>query len=139
MSKEHKGTMKVAVVGATGKTGGTLASRMLDRGHQVRALVRDPGRAQHLAERGAEISVFDLSDEEQNALTKITDKDEVMVGKFAMVSGSVGILDVEKQGQSIPGDDDLHTMYVPPKKKSSPEKKKPSSALGRFTKKLFRK
>ncbi len=65
MSKEHKGAMKVAVVGATGKTGGAVASRMLDRGHQVRALVRDPGRAQHLAERGAEISVFDLSDEEK--------------------------------------------------------------------------
>ena len=67
MSKEHKGAMKVAVVGATGKTGGAVASRMLDRGHQVRALVRDPGRAQHLAERGAEISVFDLSDEERTS------------------------------------------------------------------------
>lgn len=56
--------MKIAVVGATGKTGGALAARMLDRGHQVRALVRDPARARHLAEQGAEIVVFDLSDEE---------------------------------------------------------------------------
>ncbi len=56
--------MKIAVVGATGKTGGALATRMLDRGHQVRALVRDLGRAQHLAQQGAEIVVFDLSDEE---------------------------------------------------------------------------
>ncbi len=59
-----KGKMKIAVVGATGKTGGALAARMLGRGHQVRALVRDPARARHLAEQGAEIVVFDLSDEE---------------------------------------------------------------------------
>ena len=55
--------MKIAIVGATGKTGSALATRMLDGGHQVRALVRDPGRAQHLAEQGAEIIAFDLSDE----------------------------------------------------------------------------
>ena len=57
--------MKIAVVGATGKTGGALVTRMLDRGHQVRALVRDRGRAQHLVQQGAEVIVFDLSDEEQ--------------------------------------------------------------------------
>jgi len=56
--------MKIAVVGATGKTGGALATRILDRGHQVRALVHNPGRAQHLAQQGAEIVVLDLSDEE---------------------------------------------------------------------------
>ena len=55
--------MKIAIVGATGKTGSALATRMLDGGHQVRALVRDPGRAQHLAEQGAELIAFDLSDE----------------------------------------------------------------------------
>jgi len=55
--------MKTAIVGATGKTGSALATRMLDGGHQVRALVRDPGRAQHLAEQGAEIIAFDLCDE----------------------------------------------------------------------------
>ena len=55
--------MKIAVVGATGKTGCALATCMLDRGHQVRALVRDLGRAQHLAQQGAEIVLFDLSDE----------------------------------------------------------------------------
>jgi len=71
--------------------------------------------------------------------TKITDKDKIMVGKFAMVSGSVGILDVEKKGQSVSLDDDKLTMFAPPKKKSSPDKKKKSSGLGRLTKKIFRK
>lgn len=55
--------MKIAIVGATGKTGSALVTRMLDGGHQVRALVHDPGRAQNLAEQGAEIIAFDLSDE----------------------------------------------------------------------------
>ena len=56
--------MKIAVIGATGKTGGELATRILDRGHQVRALVHNSGRAQHLAQQGAEIVEFELSDEE---------------------------------------------------------------------------
>ena len=74
--------------------------------------------------------------------TLITDKDEIMIGKFTMVSGSIGILDVEKS-QSLPAGGDLHTIFVPPKKtplppkkKASPDKKKSSSGLGRFTKKL---
>ena len=56
--------MKIAIAGATGKTGGALTTRMLDRGHKVRALVHNAGRAQHLAQRGAEIVAFDLSDED---------------------------------------------------------------------------
>ena len=70
--------------------------------------------------------------------THLTANDEIMVGKFAMVAGSVGILDVEKQGQSIPAGDDLHTMYAPPKQvaKPKPEKKKKSSGL---FKKIFKK
>lgn len=37
--------MKVLVTGATGYIGGRLIPRLLSRGHSVRALVRDPGRA----------------------------------------------------------------------------------------------
>lgn len=36
--------MKVLVTGATGYIGGRLVPRLLDRGHSVRVLVRDPGR-----------------------------------------------------------------------------------------------
>lgn len=35
--------MKVAVLGATGRTGRPLVAELLRRGHEVRALVRDPG------------------------------------------------------------------------------------------------
>jgi hypothetical protein len=37
--------MRITVLGATGGTGRHLVSQALDRGHQVEAIVRDPGRA----------------------------------------------------------------------------------------------
>ena len=33
------------VLGLTGKVGGAAAQRLLDTGHRVRALVRDPAKA----------------------------------------------------------------------------------------------
>lgn len=53
--------------------------------------------------------------------TKITDKDEIMVGKFNMVPGSVGILDVEKNSRTINTDGDMYTMYAPPKQVAKPK------------------
>jgi putative NADH-flavin reductase len=37
--------MRITVLGATGGTGRYLVTRALERGHQVDAIVRDPGRA----------------------------------------------------------------------------------------------
>ncbi len=37
--------MRVTVLGATGGTGRLLVAQALDRGHEVDAIVRDPGRA----------------------------------------------------------------------------------------------
>jgi uncharacterized protein YbjT (DUF2867 family) len=54
--------MHVAVIGATGKTGGAAARALLARKHTVRAIVRDPGRAHDLAQRGAELFPCDLGD-----------------------------------------------------------------------------
>lgn len=71
--------------------------------------------------------------------TLITEKDEVKVGKFTMVDGSVGILDREKQGRPISSGDDKHTMYVPPPEDPSPDKKKKSSGLGGMIKGIFKK
>ena len=54
----------VVVAGATGKQGGAVARRLLNRGHRVRALTRDPSKpsARALAEKGAEVVAADLED-----------------------------------------------------------------------------
>lgn len=54
--------LTVLVTGATGKQGGSVARALLDRGHKVRALTRDPTSppAQALREAGAEVVSGDL-------------------------------------------------------------------------------
>ncbi|MBZ5712893.1 NAD-dependent epimerase/dehydratase family protein [Nannocystis pusilla] len=54
--------MKILVTGATGKVGSRLARRLADRGHHVRALVRDPGRADALRGRDVDLVRGDLLD-----------------------------------------------------------------------------
>src|SRR4051794_40410820 len=50
------------VTGATGFIGGRLAEALADDGWQVRALVRDRGRASDLADRGIELVEGDVLD-----------------------------------------------------------------------------
>ncbi len=52
------------MAGATGRLGGPLAGSLIDRGHRVRALTRDPGSAAagRLRRRGAHIVLGDLDD-----------------------------------------------------------------------------
>ncbi len=54
--------MRVLVTGATGFTGGHLARNLALRGYEVRALVRDPGRAQDLQGTGIKLVTGDLTD-----------------------------------------------------------------------------
>jgi uncharacterized protein YbjT (DUF2867 family) len=56
--------LKILVVGATGKQGGSVARALLERGHEVRALTRsaDSPAARGLEGIGAEIVEGDLSD-----------------------------------------------------------------------------
>jgi uncharacterized protein YbjT (DUF2867 family) len=54
--------MRILVTGATGFIGGRLARRLLADGHHVRALVRDPAKAEHLERAGAELQPGDLLD-----------------------------------------------------------------------------
>ncbi len=54
---------KFLVIGSTGNVGGALVTELLERGHQVRALVRDASRAE-LLPTGIDIAVGDLNDAE---------------------------------------------------------------------------
>jgi uncharacterized protein YbjT (DUF2867 family) len=59
----------ILITGATGKTGGYAATKLLEQGHHVRALVhRADDRADRLAEAGAEVVTGDLLD--LDSLTK---------------------------------------------------------------------
>jgi nucleoside-diphosphate-sugar epimerase len=54
--------VRVLVTGATGKVGGATARALLDRGDEVRALVRDPARAAELLPAGVELVAGDVTD-----------------------------------------------------------------------------
>ncbi|HMF79319.1 MAG TPA: NmrA family NAD(P)-binding protein [Bryobacteraceae bacterium] len=51
-----------AVMGITGQVGGVVAETLLAKGKQVRAIVRNPGKAAAWRDRGAEIAVADYND-----------------------------------------------------------------------------
>ena len=54
-------TVKALVTGATGFVGGRLAQRLAADGVEVRCLVRDGGRARHLAAAGHELHEGDVT------------------------------------------------------------------------------
>jgi uncharacterized protein YbjT (DUF2867 family) len=51
-----------AITGVTGKVGGVVARTLLAQGHAVRAVARDPGRANLWAERGCEVVRAEMDD-----------------------------------------------------------------------------
>ena len=126
---------KPITIGRTPEAGVTLDNPSISREHAVVELVKD--RA-YLTDKGS-TNGTKVNGKKITERTLITDKDEIMVGKFTMVPGSVGILDAEKS-QSIPAGGDMHTMFVPPEKTSAPSKNKPSpkkKKSGGLFKKLF--
>jgi uncharacterized protein YbjT (DUF2867 family) len=60
----------ISLTGATGFVGRHMAATLARRGHHVRALVRDPGRAGFLTAQGAELVPGDLGD--RGALARLT-------------------------------------------------------------------
>lgn len=54
--------MKYFITGATGFIGGKLADALLERGHEIVALVRTPSKAQYLVEKGITITQGDITD-----------------------------------------------------------------------------
>jgi uncharacterized protein YbjT (DUF2867 family) len=63
----------ILITGATGQQGGAVIRHLLKRGQKVRALTRNPQKADELKRLGAEVSQGDLSDRASldNALTDI--------------------------------------------------------------------
>ena len=56
------GSMRLLVTGATGQVGSRSVPRLLQRGHDVRILVRDQAKAEPLAALGAEVITGDIQD-----------------------------------------------------------------------------
>lgn len=69
--------MKIALLGSTGFLGQAVAPALLDAGHELRLLVRDPAGAQAWAARGAEIVQGDIVDAE--ALSRVCNGVETVV------------------------------------------------------------
>jgi len=88
--------LTVVVTGSTGKQGGAVARGLLDRGHKVRAVTRDPNSSQAklLANAGAALVVASLED--TAAITKAL---EGATSLFAMTTPFGGGADAEtRQG-----------------------------------------
>ena len=124
---------KPITIGRTSESDVELDNPSISREH---ALVEHEKGRDYLTDTGSTNGTW-VNGKKISKRTQITDKDEIMVGKFALVAGSVGILDVEKKGRSLSLDDEKLTMVAPSRKDSSPDNKKSSSGLGRFAKKLF--
>jgi uncharacterized protein YbjT (DUF2867 family) len=77
---------KILITGATGKTGGYAATKLLEQGHDVRTLVHRTGdRADRLAEAGAEVVVGDLLD--IHALARATKDVEAVYLTYPIAPG----------------------------------------------------
>jgi dihydroflavonol-4-reductase len=74
--------MRVLVTGATGKVGYAIASSLLERGDQVRALVRDPQRAASVLPAGVETIRGDVTDAE--SLAEAVDDSELVFNAMGM-------------------------------------------------------
>jgi len=60
--------VRVLIAGANGKTGKQLVELLVHRGHQVRAMIRNPEQAPGLEEIGAEPYIADLEKEVSHAV-----------------------------------------------------------------------
>ncbi len=78
--------MRALVTGATGFVGSHVVDRLLERGHEVVALIRSPAKAQGLQERGVQLVRGDLGD--IPALTTAADGVDV-VYHVAALTGAV--------------------------------------------------
>lgn len=106
--------MKVFVTGASGYIGGSVATRLMEAGHEVRGLVRSPEKARAVAGFGIEPVRGDLDDYDllvaearrADAVVNAADSDHrrVVEALVEALAGSGKVL-VHTSGSSIVGDD----------------------------------
>jgi uncharacterized protein YbjT (DUF2867 family) len=88
--------LTVVATGSTGKQGGAVARRLLERGHKVRAVTRDPNSSQAKALANAGATLVEASLEDTAAITKAL---EGATSLFAMTTPFGGGTDAEtRQG-----------------------------------------
>ena len=88
----------ILVVGATGQLGGLIASTLLDRGKQVRILVRSGSSYDHLVAAGAEPVTGDLKDAASLATCCAGVEAIVSTANAALRGGDDTVESVERQG-----------------------------------------
>ncbi len=108
--------MKVFLTGATGYIGGSIAEKLIARGHEVLALVRDDAKAAALAAKGISIIKGDLNNEsalrlgaqECDAVLNAADADHLFAAQTLIdaLTGSGKVL-IHTSGSSIVCDDAL--------------------------------
>ncbi|WP_191085229.1 NmrA family NAD(P)-binding protein [Roseococcus microcysteis] len=77
------------IAGLTGNTGAAAARTLLDAGHQVRGLVRDPSRAAGWAARGVELATADLRD-----TAALTEAMRGVAGAYLLIAAPIQAEDV---------------------------------------------
>ena len=75
----------VLVTGATGFLGGHLTKGLVEKGYNVRALVRDPSKGDRLKSRGAELVKGDMTNPE--SLKEATKGVETVINLVGVISG----------------------------------------------------
>jgi NmrA-like family len=105
----------VVVTGSTGRQGGAVARGLLERGHKVRAVTRDPNsnQAKSLANAGAMLVAASLED--TSAITKAL---EGATSLFAMTAPS---------GGTTPRDDKVLLPPMQPRQQGSISSSRPSA------------
>src|SRR5262249_62061501 len=68
--EERVAKLRVLVTGATGKQGGAVGRRLIERGHRVRALTRDPASPAAIALAGIGVDVAMGSLEDRGSIAR---------------------------------------------------------------------
>lgn len=86
----------IAIVGATGNTGGVIADALLARGEKVRVIGRDANRLARFVQRGAEASATDITN--ASGLTKAF---QGARAAYALVPPNIGAPDVRGYQEAV--------------------------------------